>query len=68
MAEQKTLIEQVARGLAIFAQYPNCHIAAKQDAIHAGMDDPTLLPAEEARELLKLGWRHTELGWARWLA
>ena len=67
MEEQNALIEQVARGLALFGKYPKCHIAAQQDVIHAGIDDPTLMPVDEVKELLKLGWHQTQLGWARWL-
>ena len=68
MADQHKLFEQVRQGLAIFGKYPDCHIAAKQDVLHAGIDDPSLLSIEEVKELLKLGWHQTELGWARWLA
>ena len=67
MADQQILIEQVVKGLAIFGKFNNCHVAARQDVIHAGIDDPSLMTIEDVKELLRLGWFQTELGWARWL-
>jgi hypothetical protein len=68
MEGQRLLIEQVVRGLAIIGKHPRCHIAAQQDVIHAGIDDPTLLTIDDVKELLQLGWHQTQLGWARWLS
>ena len=65
LAGQQPLIEKVILGLAIIGKYPNCHIAAQEHVIHAGIDDHSLMPIEEVKDLLKLGWHQTELGWAR---
>lgn len=67
MADQKPLIEQVIQGLMVFNKYPNSHIAARDDIIHAGIDNPELMALDEVKELLGLGWHQTQLGWAHWL-
>jgi len=67
MNDQKLLMEQVIRGLKIFSKYSDCHIAAREEVVHAGIDNPVQMPVDEVKELLSLGWHQTELGWARWL-